>query len=79
MVVAPTELDEDLWSVAYNVGEGYGVAFGGGSGGAEAEYVGEDDLGVFAGFEGKAVEVDGEEVEEVFVDKASDKLVSLLG
>lgn len=33
---------------------------------------------VFARFEGEAVEVDGEEVEEVFVDEAGDETVDLL-
>lgn len=34
-------------------------------------------MGVFTRFEGQTVEVDGEEVEEVFVDEAGDQLVDL--
>lgn len=79
MVVPATQLDQDLGPVAHDVGEGDGVALGGGGGGAEAEDVGEDDLCVLAGFEGEAEEVDGEEVEEVFVDEAGDELVDVLG
>lgn len=79
MVVPATQLHEHLGPVAHDVGEGDGVALGGGRGGAEAEDVGEDDLGVLAGFEGQAEEVDGEEVEEVFVDEARDELVDVLG
>jgi preprotein translocase subunit YajC len=72
VVVGTAEFDEDLRAVADDVREGDGVALVGGVGGAEAEDVGEDDLGVLAGLEGQAVEVDGEEVEQVFVDEAGD-------
>lgn len=65
--------------VAHNVGQGDGVALRGRGGGSKTEHIGEYDLGVFAGFEGKAKEVDGQEVEKIFVDQAGDKLVDLLG
>jgi len=45
---------------------------------AEAEDVREDDLGVFARLERQAVEMDGEQVEEVFFDHARHQLVDLL-
>lgn len=35
-------------------------------------------MGIFASFEGEPVEVDGQEVEEVFVDEAGDECVDLL-
>lgn len=75
VVVALAQLDQDLGPSFHHVGEGKRFGAGGRVGWAEAEDVGEDDLGVFSGVEGEAVEVDGEEIEEVFFDHAGDQLV----
>lgn len=70
VVVASAQLHQDLWSLVEDVGEGRGLVLGWGRRGPEAEDVREDDLGVLSGLKGELVEVDGEEVEQVFFDYA---------
>ena len=70
VVVPLAQLDQDLRTSFDYVGEGERFGARRGVGRAEAEDVGENDLGVFARVEGEAVEVDGEEIQEVFFDHA---------
>lgn len=92
VIIPPAQLDQHLGTSLHHVRQRIGlgalrrgvVVLAAGVreevvGGPEAEDVGEDDLGVFAGFERQAVEVDGEEVEEVFFDQAVDELEDLVG
>lgn len=62
MIVGTAELDKHLRSITHDVGECDGITLRGRGSGSEPEYVGEDDLGIFAGFEWEAVEVNSKEM-----------------
>ena len=78
VLVPAAQRDDDFGPDVDDVGEGEGVLVGG-AGGAEAERVGEDGLGVLAGFEAEQVDAPGEFVEEVVGDHVGDEGVDGVG
>ena len=81
--VAVAEGDDDfgLFADYFAQGVGFGVVIWGGDVAwlAEAEDVGDDGLGVFAGFEGEAWDRGDEDGEELFGEGGHDELVDLVG
>lgn len=78
MLVPAAQRDDAFGPLVDDVGEGEGVLVGG-TGGAEAERVGEDGLGVLAGFEPEQVDAPGEFEEEVVGEHVGDEGVDGVG
>jgi hypothetical protein len=82
-LVPAAQRDDDLRALADEVVDGQRlgglVLLAAGAGGAVPEHIGEDELGVLAGFEGDLVDVGGEQVEEVFGEHEVDEVVDLVG
>ena len=78
MLIPAAQRDDDLGPLVDDVSEGEGILVGG-TWGAEAEGVGEDGLGVLAGFEAEEVDAPGELVEEVVGEHVGDEGVDGVG